>query len=113
MRAKQYLCFNNNIISGEDLKRVKCIYPPPPPLVAKANVCSKATARLSLIHCFVFPPLLAVVQCLVMILLCITSCLFKFCNHLDEEVRAGCFTFILWFLFTASWVDLQCVIFFF
>ena len=30
MRAKQYLCFNNNIISGEDLKTVKCIYPPSP-----------------------------------------------------------------------------------
>ena len=73
MRAKQYLCFNNNIISGEDLKPVKMHLSPP---VAKANVCSKAMARLSLIHCFVFPPLLAVVQCLVIVLLCITSCPF-------------------------------------
>ena len=31
------------------------------------------------------------------ILLCITLCPFWFCNHLEEEERAGCFVFIvLW-----------------
>ena len=30
----------------------------------------------------------------VFVLLCITLCPFSFCNHLDEEVKAGCFAFI-------------------
>ena len=29
------------------------------------------------------------------VLVCITSCPFKFCNHLDKEERAGCFAFIV------------------
>ena len=31
----------------------------------------------------------------VFVLLCITLCPFRFCNHLEEEVRAGCFAFIV------------------
>ena len=31
----------------------------------------------------------------VFVLLCITLCPFKFCNHLEEEERAGCFAFIV------------------
>ena len=30
----------------------------------------------------------------VFVLLCITLCPFYFCNHLEEEERAGCFAFI-------------------
>ena len=32
---------------------------------------------------------------LVCVLVCVTLCSFKFCNHLDEEERAGCFDFIV------------------
>ena len=32
---------------------------------------------------------------LVFVLLCITLCPFQFCNHLDEEDRAGCFGDVL------------------
>ena len=31
----------------------------------------------------------------VFVLLCITLCPFWFCNHLEEEERAGCFVFIV------------------
>ena len=30
----------------------------------------------------------------VFVLLCIILCPFKFCNHLEEEERAGCFSFV-------------------
>ena len=33
------------------------------------------------------------------VLLYVTLCLFQFCNHLDEEERAGCFA---WFVFLVS-----------
>ena len=32
---------------------------------------------------------------LVFVLLCITLCPFKFCNHIDEEKRAGFFALIV------------------
>ena len=32
---------------------------------------------------------------LLFILICITLCPFKFCNHHNEEERAGCFAFIV------------------
>ena len=32
---------------------------------------------------------------LVFVLLCINLCHFQFCNHLEEEERAGCFAFIV------------------
>ena len=32
---------------------------------------------------------------IVFVLLCITLCPFQFCNHLEEERRAGCFAFIV------------------
>ena len=35
------------------------------------------------------------VLCLVLVLLFRTQCPFCFCNHLDEEERAGCFTLIV------------------
>ena len=34
------------------------------------------------------------VLCLVLVLLCITKCLFSFYNHLDEKERADCFALI-------------------
>ena len=33
--------------------------------------------------------------CVCLCLVCITLCPFRFCNHLDEEERAGCFDFIV------------------
>ena len=49
-----------------------------------------------------------------------TKCPLKFCNHLDEEERAGCFTIIvfwriitvnvLWLFIGMPWVGLQCAI---
>ena len=58
------------------------------------------------------------VLCLVLVLLCITYCPFKFCNHLDEEDRAGCFTVIVFLMSCLLWLflmvplvgGLQCVI---
>ena len=35
---------------------------------------------------------------LVFALVCITFFPFKFCNHLDEEERAGCFAFIVFWM---------------
>ena len=32
------------------------------------------------------------------VLLCINLCHFTFCNHLDEEKRAGCFAFFIFVL---------------
>ena len=32
---------------------------------------------------------------LVSVLVCITLCPFQFCNHLDEEERAGCVAFCI------------------
>ena len=42
---------------------------------------------LLLIYCFMYLPLFVGV----FVLVCITLCPFYFCNHLDEEERAGCF----------------------
>ena len=47
-----------------------------------------------------FLPLLMGIHWLVLVVLYITECLFQFWNYLDEEERAGCFT----------WIGLQCVI---
>ena len=56
----------------------------------------------------------------VFVLLCITLSTVLFCNHLEEEKKAGCFSSIvlqiivtinvMWLLLTVSWVGLQCVI---
>ena len=48
------------------------------------DVRSRAVVLLLMIHCSLFVEGL----CLVLVLLCIT----KFCNHLDEEEKVGCFT---------------------
>ena len=56
--------------------------------------------------------------CLVFVLICITSCYFRFCNILAEEERAGCFTLNVFHLavsamchFFAMLCDgLQCVL---
>ena len=55
----------------------------------------------------------------VFVLLCISLCPFQFCNHLEEEEKAGCFPSIvlqmscycnvLWLFLTVPWVGLQCV----
>ena len=60
-----------------------------------AAVRSRAVVLLLLIHCVMFLPLFVGVLCLVIVLLCITWCLFCFCNHINEEERAGCFTLII------------------
>ena len=56
----------------------------------------------------------------VFVLLYITLFPFYFCNHLEEEEKAGCFAVIvlqmycyfnvLWFFLSVPWVGLQCVI---
>ena len=56
----------------------------------------------------------------VFVLVCITLCLFLFCNHLEEDERAGCFAllsygclvtvYVLWLFLMVSWVSLQWVI---
>ena len=51
------------------------------PSVAKAAVRSKAVVLLLLIYC--------------LSLFCITVCPFYFCNHLEEEEKAGCFAIIV------------------
>ena len=45
---------------------------------------------------------LSVGLCVGLCLVCITLCPFHFCNHLDEEERAGCFVFIVF------WVSCYC-----
>ena len=44
----------------------------------------------------------------IIVLLCTVLCPFKFCNPLDEENRAGCFT--LFFFMASCDCYLQCVI---
>ena len=38
------------------------------------------------------------VLCLVFVLLCIAKCIFEFCNHLDEDERAGCFALVVFLM---------------
>ena len=40
------------------------------------------------------------------VLLCVTLCPFWFCNHLDEEVRAGCFALFVFLVSRDSYVAL-------
>ena len=56
---------------------------------------------------------------LLLLIASFNMCPFKFCKHLDEEERAGCFALIvlflvtvnvLWLFLTVLWVGLQCVI---
>ena len=54
---------------------------------------------LMLIYCFMYLPLFVGVLCFVFVLLCITLCHFLFCNHIDEEDRAGWFAFIVFWIF--------------
>ena len=51
---------------------------------------------------FYVPPIVCGGSVLVFCLVCINLCPFLFCNHLDEEERAGCFTFIF------SWMSCYC-----
>ena len=54
------------------------------------------------------------------VLLCITLCPFSFCNHLEEEEKAGCFVIfvlqmycyynVLFLFIMVPWAGLQCVI---
>ena len=48
---------------------------------------------------------------------CLSLCPLQFCNHLEEEERAGCFSYrclaavnVLWLFLTVPWVGLLCVI---
>ena len=57
--------------------------------------------------------------CICVCLLCITLCPLQFCNHFEEEEKAGCFAIIvlqmyititvLWLFLTVPWVGLQYV----
>ena len=48
---------------------------------------------------FYYLPLFVGVLCLVFVLLCITLCfVLVFCNHLDEEERAGRFALIVFLM---------------
>ena len=66
----------------------KIIYAPTAAFIA---VHSKGVVLLLLIHCILLL-LFGGFLCLNLVLLCSSLCPFKFCNHLVEEVRAGCFT---------------------
>ena len=63
-----------------------------------ADVCSKAVDLLLLLlllllffYCFCVLPIICASSGFVFVLLCNTLCPFKFCNHLEEEEKAGCF----------------------
>ena len=88
--------------------------------MAEATVSSKVVDSLLLIYCLMHFPLFVGNLCLSLfcyVLLCVHSI---FCNHLEEEEKAGCFAFIvlqmscyckcLWLFLTVSWVGLQCII---
>ena len=55
-----------------------------------------------------------------LLLVCVTLCPFKFCNNLDEEETAdyfvfivlmiSCFCYVLWHFLSVPWIGLQCVI---
>ena len=66
------------------------------------HVRSKAVAVLMfLTHCFIYLTLFVGVMC--RYLFCYAFlCPFEFCNHLDEEERAGCFALII-FLMSCDW----------
>ena len=44
---------------------------------------------------FYVPPIVLEGYVMVFVLVCITYCPFLFCNHFDEEERAGCFALIV------------------
>ena len=54
----------------------------------------------------------------VFVLVCKTLCSFQFSNHLEEYLRAGCFSLlsygclvtvnVLWLFITVLWAGLQC-----
>ena len=81
--------------------------------MAEATVNSKVVDSLLLIYCLMHFPLFVGNLCLSLfcyVLLCVHSI---FCNHLEEEEKAGCFAFIvlqmscyckcLWLFLTVSW----------
>ena len=63
---------------------------------------------------------LSLFEVLCWFLVCITLCPFYFCNHLDEEERAVCFSLVfswclvtvtvMWLFLTMPWIGLRCVI---
>ena len=63
------------------------------PPVAKAAICSVVVDLL-----FYLPPIVCGGSMLVFVFVCITLCPFYFCNHLEEEERAGCFGFIVFWM---------------
>ena len=77
--------------------------PPPHSPVDYAAVPSRAVDLFLLIHCVMFLPLCVGVLFLAIVLLCITWCLFKFCNHIDGEERAGCFNSIVILMSCGCW----------
>ena len=94
LRFPLILCFNNNIIKGEDLEPVKCIYPPPHTHthVALAAVRSKAVVLLLLICCLVASNWSWGFSCCAL-----RFALSNFAIILKKkrEERAGCFAFIV------------------
>ena len=63
--------------------------------MSETAVSSKAVVLLLFIHHLSLLPLFVGVLCLVLVLLCSTLCPLDFCNHLDEEERAGYITIIV------------------
>ena len=44
---------------------------------------------------FNLPPIVCDGSVFVFVSLCVILCPFQFCNHLEEEEKAGCFAFIV------------------
>ena len=85
-------------------------------IFTKAAVRSKTVDLLLVTHCLLSLPMVVGVLCLALFCCAVLSVLSSF-TSLDEEERAGYFTFIvflavivLWPFLTVLWVGLQCVI---
>ena len=63
------------------------------PLVAKAAVCSKVVILFLLFNVL---PIVCGSSVFVFVLFYITLCPFLFCNHLEEDEKAGCFAIIVY-----------------
>ena len=99
---------------------VKCILspPPPPPPLGCCPFLGCGSVGVDIL--FNVLPIDCRSSLFVFVLLCITLCPFKFCNHLEEEEKTGCFAImsyrcivyvnVLWLFLTVLWVGLQCVI---
>ena len=67
------------------------------PWVLNEDVTLQRT-RLVVNSLLIVAPTVSGVLCLVLVLLCRPQCPFKFCYHIDEEERAGCFIEIVFLM---------------